>query len=413
LAIDNLRKEYMSKLDLLKFVESDYIGMYDALMKKDIVDNVGEVERLILDSDIEWNGLSQTQKDFILIHEKKMQKYFSNKDSYLNKKASEDFAGNAVSHLKLSSPDFIYYPGFFAKMPPSEIEIRRKSREDGAFSNVFSSDYWKIYLAKKLDYFDEKLFENYDNRNTSIPIKYLGSNNGSVSNYYSKNIGQSLTKFVNWVEYKEEMDPLYAMGKSVVYNIINKSMSAKNPEDRKNWMKESSIIEGFLKLRIQGISRLEDDFFGGKGINVGLTNPISGSAIHLAPQKLLESLSAWARSNTIWLNPKSGAGTFVAQTWLGYRNALNNDISKWFVGNENGQTDMDLNSFGRATAEMMELTKDMMLGNLYNNKLWRMMEYHNYISGTTMNAVNRISSTVRERTSASEAMLVLQSVSEF
>lgn len=42
-----------------------------------------------------------------------------------------------------------------------------------------------------------------------------------------------------------------------------------------------------------------------------------------------------------------------------------------------------------------------------------MMEYHNYINGNTMNAVRRISSTVRERTTIEEGMMALQSISEF
>jgi hypothetical protein len=40
-------------MNLLKLVESDYIDMYSALLKKDIVENVGEVERLILETDTE------------------------------------------------------------------------------------------------------------------------------------------------------------------------------------------------------------------------------------------------------------------------------------------------------------------------------------------------------------------------
>jgi hypothetical protein len=74
---------------------------------------------------------------------------------------------------------------------------------------------------------------------------------------------------------------------------------------------------------------------------------------------------------------------------------------------------MDVKSFAKANADMADMVKDMLLGNLYSNKLWKMMEYHNYINGNTMNAVRRISSTVRERTTIEEGMMALQSVSEF
>lgn len=208
------------------------------------------------------------------------------------------------------------------------------------------------------------------------------------------------------------MDATYAMGKSVVYHIQDKAFYSKSPQDRKNWANESRILEGFLKIEIQGIKRLDDDFFGGKGFRIA-TNPLDGTPVHFVPQKFLDLFSKWARSTTIWLNPKSAAGNLTAQSWLGYRNSLKDDISKWFVGNENAQTDMDAKSFAKANADMAGLVKDMMFGNLYNNKLWKMMEYHNYINGNTMNAVRRISSTVRERTTVEEGMMALQSVSEF
>ena len=54
----------------------------------------------------------------------------------------------------------------------------------------------------------------------------------------------------------------------------------------------------------------------------------------------------------------------------------------------------------------------MVLNNLHNNKIWRLMEMHNYIDGNSMKAIERRSKTLRERTSTSEAMLILHSTGE-
>jgi hypothetical protein len=66
-------------------------------------------------------------------------------------------------------------------------------------------------------------------------------------------------------------------------------------------------------MEIQGVKRLDDDFFGGKGFRI-TTNPLDGTPVHFVPQKFLDLFSKWARSTTIWLNPKSAAGNLTAQS---------------------------------------------------------------------------------------------------
>ena len=150
--MDALRREYYQSKGIVKSIEGDNLDMYKPLLKEAFVENVGSVERLIIESDEEWANLTQVQKNFILKHEEVMRRIFLEKDAYINKTASYDVNNKPKSHLKLQSPDFIYYPGFFAKTQPSKLDLQRRMGNGSVSAALLNPKYHKSMLADTLSF---------------------------------------------------------------------------------------------------------------------------------------------------------------------------------------------------------------------------------------------------------------------
>jgi hypothetical protein len=170
-----LRDEYYQSKGIVKSIEGDNLDMYKPILKESFVENVGDVERLVLESDDEWKNLTQVQKNFILKHEEVMQSIFLDKDSYINKTASYDINNKPKSHLALQSPDFKYYPGFFAKIQPSKLDLQRRMGDGSVSAALLNPKYHKSMLANALSFNNENIFDKYNDDKIAIPIKYLGS----------------------------------------------------------------------------------------------------------------------------------------------------------------------------------------------------------------------------------------------
>lgn len=414
-AVDALRDDYKKRKTISEMIEGDNLTMYDELLKDDFVEGVGSVERLILEKDAEWSRLSDAQQNFIKLHEKMMKEYFVGKGAYLNTQASQDIRKKSVSHLQLQAPSFTYYEGFFPKTTPSDMDLKRRYGKGNALTGaILSFEYKKALLARKFSFAEEFMFENYGNERIALPIKYLGSRKNDNEKYYSHDLGASLTKFVEWLEYKKEMDPVYAMGKAINYTVLAETARLRNQDKDKEADKvlaEMDILKGFLRKGVQRISKDDTMWFG--EFNIKITNPATGKPIFFAPEKFLRALSKWARDTTMWFKPFAAAGNTVQQQWLLNRKAIDDSwANKWF-GDNNSQTDMSLKDMAFATEIFVGIGKDIMLGKLKDNKAWAMMEQFNYIDGNTMAALERRYHTMRERTSFDEAALIMHTMGEF
>ena len=406
--MDALRREYYQSKGIVKSIEGDNLDMYKPLLKEAFVENVGSVERLIIESDEEWANLTQVQKNFILKHEEMMRRIFLEKDAYINKTASYDVNNKPKSHLKLQSPDFIYYPGFFAKTQPSKLDLQRRIGDGSVSAALLNPKYHKSMLADALSFNNENIFDKYDDDKIAIPIKYLGSKEWDSKRYYSYDIGTSLINFNSWIEYKKEMDAIYAVGKAATYQL---QRGIRRDEDSRDIQREIDILNGFLRKNVRGISNTGEDWFAGKPPKI-MTNPITGQPVYFLPQKFMSGLSNWGRQTTMYLKPWGATGNMVQQQWLLHRNGVNYSWAKKWFGDENSQTDYSLADAVQGDLAFAEISKDMVLNNLHNNKIWRMMEMHNYIDGNSMKAIERRSKTLRERTTTSEAMMILHSTGE-
>lgn len=415
--VDALRNDYKKRKTISEMIEGDNLTMYDELLKDDFVEGVGNVERLILEKDAEWSRLSDAQQNFIKLHEKMMKEYFVGKGAYLNTQASQDIRKKSVSHLQLQAPSFTYYEGFFPKTAPSDMDLKRRYGKGNALTGaVLSLEYKKALLARKFSFAEEFMFENYGNERIALPIKYLESrrSDDDGGKYYSHDLGASLTKFVEWLEYKKEMDPVYAMGKAINYTVLAETARLRNQDKDKEADKvlaEMDILKGFLRKGVQRISKDDTMWFG--EFNMKITNPATGKPIFFAPEKFLRALSKWARDTTMWFKPFAAAGNTVQQQWLLNRKAIDDAwANKWF-GDSNSQTDMGPKDMAFATEIFIGIGRDIILGKLKENKAWAMMEQFNYIDGNTMAALERRYHTMRERTSFDEAALIMHTMGEF
>lgn len=190
-----LKDDFAVKRGISSKLSFDYTDAYIALLKTDFIDGIGRVERLILNGDGEWNGLNSVQKEFILAHEELMSEYFVGKDAYLNQTAFTDINNKEVSHLSRQNKDFIYYPGFFPKTQPTDLDLKRKYGDGNPILGKFTKEYVKKSFNRSFSYLEENIFESYDKNDIALPVKYLGGREIDREKYYSYDLGMAALTF--------------------------------------------------------------------------------------------------------------------------------------------------------------------------------------------------------------------------
>lgn len=408
---EKLKKEY--SLGVSNYLDTNYVGLYKQLIKEDNVQGHGIVERLILPKDDEWNNLSQTQKDFIEEYNKIMKSYFE-KDSYLNSVAVK-IGNKSLSHLELANDfslgknaaHFKYYEGFFPKTAMTSNDLLYKYGKGNSLTARFNPNYLKEQALRNLSFWEEANYDQWDlaKKGISIPIKYLGNRDLNSSKMYSHDLTDSITKFVEWSDWKEIMDPIHAEGKAILNKFAG--FDELKDEHSKIFLQSSKILETFMHRAVQRISADQSTFANTNGIPLVVTDFNGGSLKMVSRDKILQMLTNWAHATTMWFKPFGAAGNVTQGLFVNIRTAMRYSM----VGSK--QADFDLKTYNKGQQRVMESLKDLVTtGSLENNKLWRLMEKFDYMPSSTRGVLERKMKHFRERTTQGDINTFMHSLGE-
>ena len=410
---DDLRKEYISKRSISEMVEADYTGMYEQLLKEAEIPNVGLVQRLILETDDEWNSLSDVQKAFITEYVSIMDSYFIGNDALANQVAVTTPNGKAYSNLEVrnalsTSEKFVYYKGFFPKTRARNIDLYKKYGNGNSLAGRFSVTNIKREILESVSFHDENLFDEYDNDDIAIPLKYLGNTSINSKRYYSMNLADALGQFVEWSEYKREMDDVYSYAQAVRQEMLALGESGLHSLHGK-FKHDISLIEKFSNRVIRRVNKSQGAM-GENKIALG-THPITGQQIFLSPEQTMRKLNRWSSATIMWARPFGAAGNAIVGHLTTFLSALSYSWATKFLGVK--ITDYKASTVLAAWKEFTAMSGRVMSGGkLENEKLWLFMDLLGMHDGEVRGWRERQTMAIRERTSSGEFMMGLHTFGE-
>ena len=291
-------------------------------------------------------------------------------DSYLMKKSIERKGRyDKISHMDIhntpgpnkNSAKFVHSEGWFPKTP---ITI-----EEAGNYKFFSKEYWKEWYKRELTHYYETVFEQWNNNEEYIPIKYLGNPILDASERYTLNAEMQFDKFMMATTYKKHMDNVYLTGKAIkVYLEL-----AQETENGAGWQNTIDYIGKSLDMHILG--KREQEFKGGLTRQELATK---GKSKQLSPVKLLRAVKKFGSAPIMWLRAASGTRNGIYTYLVTLKEALKYDVSTKLTGNIDAK-DFGLTDLMKAHSAWTSMQKDSMQNKLDQNKTWLLMKRLRYL----------------------------------
>jgi hypothetical protein len=351
--------------------------------------------RLIHDDDAEFKNLTPIEKEFLNFINTHIAAVFEKNYMHLLDPNAKDPVANkvvtirkwrgqemhvtnldlhnklySVKHKDARSDQFTFYKGFFPKFAPQIDDIIRLH---GGFFTKPMLDF--IYNRYTTTYFENE-FEQWDNEDEAIPMKYLGSQDIDNNENYTLNLEQAFKSFIKHHIYKNHLDEVYTMGQAMrIYldNQISDLSSSVNAD----------------KDQVQHVKRLNEFFeksvdlhlLGRKQRSFTLSSRKSGRIKDKRFQefnwvKFLRSLKTFFAGPTMWLKPLSGIPNFVFASLVTIKEGIKTSLG---LSTSNAKFGLSEMMFGFKEAFKL-IFWDGASNNAYrNNKTYILMEKFGYL----------------------------------
>lgn len=352
---DDLKKDYFSRKG--GALNTLTLGGIDGISYKDLYGNLFQTKKL---GDLNFDvlklesdpSLTTAEKNFVKFISVKMKKYnqeILTKIAYYNHK---DKPVTYLDILKQSYPGFdIDDMTFIPRVPMLDEELR----EEAGF---FSKDHMqKLKSRLKQQYLMSE--NNSPGENFGMPLKYFGTPELIDSEAWSRNLEYAFVRFTENMIDKKYMDDVYAYGKGIT-TIYQADVDA---EGRPKAQNNLQFLEDKLLLDI--INRKDYTDVSRSGFRLTENGrKINTVAIFGALRKLTSS-------QIMWLKPIQGLANGVMARLITKRRALVTSLA--------GEGSFGYKDTLRADLEMVAFTKDMVTGNLQNNKTFLLLKQLDYL----------------------------------
>ena len=332
---------------------------------------------LVTDTDKEWSSLSLNQKKLLRFVQEQFGNIFS-PNGLANKVVTEKEVHGIikkVTNLDLhnmsvdSGMGFDYNShkkSFLPKVPVTNQEVRDKY---GLISKeILSSTYKRVATM-----YYEDAFEEWDNSQDALPLKYLGSDSMNISNNYSLDLYNIFSKFMGSCIKKEYMDDVYVVGEGIKNLMELKAKTANSPQLFK---KSISMLESLIMNQVLGKPRIPK-----------LTTRIpftkrgaDGSRHQISLYKLIKSLKSFVSLSMLALHPIGGLKNAVFINILSAKESMKGSILKRMTGIDGTEIDFTAKDIGFATTELAKLQADYARGTWKTNKTWLLLRKFDYLS---------------------------------
>jgi len=359
---------------------NNYKKIYE-FMYKDEEYNGGVRKRLKIESDEEWNSLTQTQKNYITFLNNHYKSYFKGSNAFMNQISTYvPEAGNykPISNIDLFNKElkntekFEYYEGWFPKAPKEQSEIIYDAGQGEYLRGLLNPNYLKDLVKRSTTYFYENNFQGRNHASMVLPLQYLGNQKINDSEHYTLNAEFQFDKFTTSIEYKKYMDPVYAFGEGLRMWMDMQKDKNQPIYSRSSQMFEKKLISDVLGRTIRPkIVRKPIKFFASQ----------KDEDQEIRADALLMLLKNWSSATLMWLKPFTGGGNGLNASMLLHKDALKGDISSIrLFGVEEDAIDYRLSDVLYADKTYFgEHIKNSITGNIEKDKTWLMLRKLRYL----------------------------------
>lgn len=343
--------------------------------------NVYKQQVLITESHKEqWARLTDNQKKLLTYMQDHMASVFS-ENGVANKVVTTKLRGGKprkVTNLELLnwSKDVgqgfsydKYGRMFMPRVPVSGREIRNRH-------GIISKEYKDYLIDRYATMYYEDSFEEWNNQDDVLPLKYLGTDSMILSGNYSRDLYDAFTKFMANSIRKEFMDDVYSIGQGVRLILRGKGYDEGNSKAYSNAMQ---MLERKMEAEILSKPSIPN-LFTRTPFSLGKRD--DGSERNVNLYQVIKSMKRAVTMPVMWYKFRGGGrnGLFV---WLfNQKEALKGTISaSKFTGVNGNEIDFTQKDLWFAHGEWASLQKDYMLGNerFKANKLWLLSKELNYL----------------------------------
>lgn len=211
-------------------------------------------------------------------------------------------------------------------------------------------------------------FEEEGSKFEGIPMKYLGNDAiDSDPSIYSHNLENLFTKSIRSYILKDELDDVYAINKAMQYMMMMKDED-KHSETIK--MLERNLELTILNRNQATPSAEERAVF------------VSKNKAKFSFYKLLLTLKSLSAYPLLTLNYIGGSLNAIMASILTVKQSIKNSMLKrgwFFTGIDKDHVDFSARDLAGGFAAWVGMTKDSMLGNLQENKTYRLLQDLRYL----------------------------------
>lgn len=267
-----------------------------------------------------------------------------------------------------------WHQGFFFKVAPTDEDIITRSGNGSYIKGKFSKKALGSLIFKYATFFKENEFDGWNNETQALPLKFMGSDIIDSSRTYTKNMEMIFSEAVSEMEFKKEMDGVYALGQAIKVKLDTEKRSSGEPAyaNLVKFLDHRLMMDIQRKMHIAGAR--------GRAIRIPMYTPDGWHKEKVSLDALIRGLTKWTSMNTMWVRPFQGVGNGVHAMMLTHRDGLKGALSGVKLLGISGDS-VDFTSKDLIQAEaayFSDYLKKVAFGDFRSSKMFLLAKEFNY-----------------------------------
>ena len=321
----------------------------------------------VTEKDAKWNELTAAQKEYSSWYRITMAEQYKETMSQI---ISETKTGKAITKAELMGKPKSLEADFIPRPPIKAEEVMEREK-----TGFFSKKHAKYQLNRVAsNYLDVFQYGNplEERPNYGVPVRFMGHETQIADENHTFSTEVAFKAFMQNIVMKRHMDNIVYQGEALK-NYLALKKDSKNQPILSNTI---SFVEDMMDLHV--LNRQREMRFTSKPIKLPFKNS-KGENIEVNQDKILRGLKAWTSAASMWLKPVAGTFNHGLIQILNNKDAIKGSVAKR-LGIPIDEIDFTFSDLQKGEALYLQLVKDMMLGDVENNKLWNLARKFNYLT---------------------------------